>query len=83
MPYYYYWDPTYFLVLIGMIVCLAASASVNSAMKKYGKVRNSTGMTGGEAARRILNSEGLYDVQVAFLQQLPQSVRDGGQRGGP
>lgn len=69
MPYYYYWDPTYFLVLIGMIVCLAASAAVNSAMKKYGKVRNSTGMTGGEAARRILNSEGLYDVQVECLQQ--------------
>lgn len=70
MPYYYYaWDPTYFLVLIGMVVCLGASALVNATMKKYGKVRNSTGITGGEAARRILNNEGLYSVQVECLQQ--------------
>lgn len=67
MPYYY--DPTYFLVLIGMVVCLGASALVNSAMSKYGKIRNSTGITGGEAARRILNNEGLYSVQVECLKQ--------------
>lgn len=70
MPYYYYsLDPTYFLVLIGMVVCLGASALVNATMKKYGKIRNSTGITGGEAARRILNNEGLYSVQVECLKQ--------------
>ncbi len=69
MPYYYYWDPTYFLVLIGMLLCLGASALVNSTMKRYGKVRNSTGLTGGEAARRILDNEGLYGVQVECLQE--------------
>lgn len=70
MPYYYYaLDPTYFLVLIGMVVCLGASALVHATMGKYGKVRNSTGITGGEAARRILNNEGLYSVQVECLQQ--------------
>ena len=66
MPYYYY-DATYLLVLIGMVLCLAASALVNSTMKKYSKVRNYAGLTGGEAARRILNNEGLYDVQVECL----------------
>ena len=66
MPYYYY-DATYLLVLIGMVLCLAASALVNSTMKKYSKVRNYAGLTSGEAARRILNNEGLYDVQVECL----------------
>lgn len=68
MPYsYYYWDPTYFLVLIGMLLCLGASALVNSTMNKYSKVRNSRELTGAEAARRILNNEGLYNVQIECL----------------
>ncbi len=66
MPYYYF-DYTYLLVIIGMVLCLAASARVNSVMKKFGRVQNSTGMTGAEAARRILNNEGLYNVQIECL----------------
>lgn len=67
MPYYYY-DFTYILVIIGMVLCLGASFRVNSVMKKYGKVGNSTGITGAEAARRIFNNEGLYNVQIECLQ---------------
>lgn len=63
----YYMDPTYILVLIGMIICLFASSMVNSTMNKYSKVRNMGNLTGAEAARRILNNEGLYDVQVECL----------------
>lgn len=69
MPYsyYYYWDPTYILVLIGLVLSLGASALVHMTMNKYKNVRNSTGLTGAEAARRILNNEGLYGVQVQCL----------------
>lgn len=67
MPYNYF-DYTYILVIIGMVICLGASFRVNSVMKKYGKVGNSTGITGAEAARRILNNEGLYNVQIECLQ---------------
>ena len=63
----FYWDPTYILVLIGMLICMGASAMVNSAMNKYSKVRNAGGITGADAARRILNSEGLYNVQIECL----------------
>ncbi len=66
MPYFYY-DFTYILVVIGMVICLAASAGVNATMKKYHRVRNVAGITGGEAARRILNQEGLYHVQIECL----------------
>ena len=62
-----YWDPTYILIIIGLIISLAASGMVNSAMKKYHQVQNSTGITGAECARRILNNEGLYYVQVEDL----------------
>lgn len=68
MPYYYYYyDFTYILVIIGMVLCIGASIRVNSVMKKYSKVGNSTGLTGAEAARRILNNEGLYNVQIECL----------------
>lgn len=68
MPYfYYYMDPTYILVLIGFMICMAAGAHVKTVMSKYGRVRNSANTTGAEAARRILNNEGLYHVQVECL----------------
>lgn len=67
MPYYYF-DYTYILVIIGMVICLGASIRVNSVMKKYSKTGNSTGITGAEAARHILDSEGLYNVQIECLQ---------------
>lgn len=62
-----FWDPTYLLVIIGMLLCLGASALVNSTMSKYSKVRNAAGITGVDAARRILDREGLYDVKVECL----------------
>lgn len=64
----FYWDPTYILVIVGIALCLGASALVNSTMNKYSKVRNMNGMTGADAARRILNNEGLYNVQIECLQ---------------
>lgn len=69
MPFFYYFDSTYLLVLIGMVLCLGASAMVNSAMSRYSRVRNSAGITGAEAARRILNNEGLYNVQIECLRE--------------
>lgn len=62
-----YWDPTYFLVLIGMLLSLGASALVNSTMNKYSRIRNMSGITGADAARRILNSEGLYNVRIECI----------------
>ncbi len=69
MPFYggyygYGLDPTYILVLIGALLSMWASARVNSTFQKYSRVRSMTGMTGAEAARRILNSQGIYDVRV-------------------
>lgn len=62
--YYAMFDWTYILVLIGIVITLAASAKVKMAFNKYNRVRNMSGMTGAQAARRILDMAGLYNVSV-------------------
>ena len=64
MFYRYYYDPTYFLVIIGVVICMIASAKVNSTYARYDRVRNHAGITGEMAAEQILRMEGIYDVQV-------------------
>lgn len=60
----YYFDPTWIFVLIGALLSMAASAGVKSTYSRYSKVRSMSGMTGAEAAKRLLQSQGIYDVQV-------------------
>lgn len=50
----FYFDPTYILVLIGAVLCIWASSRVNSTYSKYARVRARSGMTGAQAAQRIL-----------------------------
>lgn len=59
-----YLDSTYFLVFLGAILCLAASVRVKSTFAKYSKIRSMSGISGAEAADRILRSAGIYDVSV-------------------
>lgn len=62
--YGYYFDWTYLLVIVGAVLSMIASARVQSTFNKYAKVRSMTGMTGAEAAERILHYNGIYDVQI-------------------
>lgn len=64
MFYPMYFDPTYFLVLIGVMLSLIASGRVKSTFSKYSKVRNSRGITGAQAAEQVLRSAGIYDVRI-------------------
>ena len=64
MYYPMYFDPTYVLVLIGVVICMIASAKMNSTFNKYSRVRSHSGMTGREAAETILRRAGIYDVRV-------------------
>ena len=60
----FYFDPTYVLVLIGVILSMIASAKLNSTYSRYSRVGSRCGMTGAEAARQLLARQGIYDVQV-------------------
>jgi len=61
---YGFFDPTYILIIIGVIITLAASAKMNSAFRRYSRVRSHSGLTGAQAATKILNYAGIYDVVV-------------------
>ncbi len=60
----FYWDPTLILVVIGALISMWASGRVQSTFNRYSRVGSRSGMTGAETARRILDSQGLYDVQI-------------------
>ena len=62
--YYYGFDPTYILVLIGVFITMAAQAKMRGTFQKYSQVRSGSGMTGQEVARRILMANGIFDVAV-------------------
>ena len=69
MFYYYYFDYTYVLVIIGALICCLASVWVTSSMKKYHGIKNQRGLTGAQAAEQILRDGGIYDVGVQCLRK--------------
>ena len=64
---YYGFDWTYILVVIGAIFSFVASSGVKSTYAKYSKVPARCGITGAEAAQRILHSAGIYDVRIEHI----------------
>ena len=67
MPFFYYYDPTYILVLIGAVLSLWASAKVKSTYNKYSRVYSYSGLTGAQAAAQILRQAGIYDVRIEHV----------------
>ncbi len=59
-----YLDITYILVIIGAIISMIASMNVNGTYRRFSTVMNSRGIRAEEAAQRILNSAGIYDVRI-------------------
>ncbi|MBQ7832986.1 MAG: zinc metallopeptidase [Lachnospiraceae bacterium] len=64
---FFYFDPTWWLIIAGMILCTVASVKVNLTYRKYSKIENGRGVTAAEAAERILKGAGIYDVRVEHI----------------
>lgn len=61
----YFYNPQYFLYMLpAIIIMMAAQWYVKSAYNKWSQVQAGSRLTGGEAAQRLINSGGLYNVQV-------------------
>lgn len=71
--FYNFLDPTFLLVIAGLVISGAASAYVNSTFRKYDKLRSRKGVTGTSAAEYILRSQGINDVGV---QQIGGNLTD-------
>jgi uncharacterized protein len=58
-------DPMYLVFLApGLLLSLWASFRTKSAFKKYSQVRSASGVTGAQAAQRLLQQAGIYDVEI-------------------
>ena len=64
---YWMWDPTYILILVGVVLSMAASFMVRSSFAKYSQVRSASGLTGAEVARRILSYSGITGVTISHV----------------
>lgn len=62
-----YWDSTIIILIPAIIFSIAAQIMVKSAFSKYSKVRNSRGLTGADAAREILDRNGLSNVRIEHI----------------
>lgn len=59
-----FYDPTFILVIIGMVISMAASAYVKATFHKYDQIRSQNQVTGTKAAEYILQSQGIHNVGV-------------------
>lgn len=64
MPGFYYYDWTLILLVPAIILTIYAQAKVSSTYKKYNKVRARSGISAAEMARRMLDYNGLSNVQI-------------------
>ena len=63
-----FWGDWTVLILIpAMIFAFWAQARVNSTFKKFAKIHNRRGLTGADAARRVLDANGLYHVRIEHV----------------
>lgn len=63
-PYGLYFDKTYFLVLIGLVISMLAQANITSKFNKYKKIRSKRGITGGQAAQMVLDYNNYNDISI-------------------
>jgi Zn-dependent membrane protease YugP len=71
MPWFFH--PMDFLIIIAFAVSLWAQFRVSSTFNRWAQVRASSGMSGYQAARRLLDRNGLYDVPI---ERVPGKLSD-------
>ena len=64
---YYYYDYSWIVLIPALLFTFVAQARINSAYRTYSDIRISTGITGAEAARRMMDANGLTGVAINVL----------------
>lgn len=66
--YYYGFDTTYLVLVVpALLIALIAQIQVKSAFSRYARVRCTSGLTGAQAAQRILQANGITDVRIEHI----------------
>lgn len=65
--FFYRYDPTYMILIPAIILSLIAQAQIKSVYSKYRNVKTLRGITGYEAAQKLLYVNGLTDVRIELV----------------
>ncbi|WP_313567856.1 zinc metallopeptidase [Acetoanaerobium noterae] len=65
--YYPYFDSTMIVLIPAIILAMYAQSKVKSTYEKYVRIASQKGYTGAEAARAILDRNGLTDVRIEHI----------------
>ncbi|MBO8125970.1 MAG: zinc metallopeptidase [Firmicutes bacterium] len=63
----FFWDPTFIILIPGLILAFWAQSKVSSTFQRYLRVSSRKGYTGAEVARELLRANGVYDVSVEMI----------------
>lgn len=64
---FYYYDPTYFLVVIAAVITMAVQFYMTSTFNKYQQVESKSGITASQAASMILSGSGINNVKIGHV----------------
>jgi len=65
MPFFYYFDPYYWIILVpAMLIALLAQINVSSTFNRYSRIASRRGLTGAQAAEEVLRAHGVYGVRI-------------------
>lgn len=64
---YYYYDYSWFVLIPAILFTMITQARINNAYRTYSQVPVSTGVTGAEAARAMMDANGLSGVAINIL----------------
>ena len=64
---YYYYDYSWFVLIPAIIFTMLCQARINNAYRTYSQVRCSTGVTGAQAARAMMDANGLTGVAINII----------------
>ena len=63
-----FFDPLYLLFMVpGLILAGLASLFTTTTFNKYSRIGSSSGMTGAQAAQRLLETAGIYNVTIEHV----------------
>ena len=63
----FYYDPTYFLVIIAAVLTMAVQAYMTSTFSKYQQIESKSGINAYQAASIILNGCGINNVKIGHV----------------
>lgn len=64
----FFYDPTYILLLPGIILALYAQWKVQSTFRRYAEQRSGSGYTGAQVAAELMRRAGISDVRIEPVQ---------------